>query len=54
MVVEALSGLPGVVKASSKWPDDFVHVTHDPAQVSHDQLLKCIHDKGFEATIHRD
>lgn len=53
MVVEALSELPGVEEASSKWPDDFVYVTYDPAQLNHDQLLESIRKSGFEATVHR-
>jgi len=42
------------VKASSKWPDDFVYVTYDPAQLDHAQLQECIRKAGFEATVHRE
>ena len=40
-------------KASSKWPDDFVHVTYDPAKVDQETMLELIRDQGIEATIHK-
>jgi hypothetical protein len=42
-----------VEKASSKWPDDFVHVTYDPAKVDHEQMLELIRERGIEATVHQ-
>lgn len=40
-------------KASWKWPDDFVHVTYDPAKVDHKKMLEQIRLQGIEATVHQ-
>ena len=41
-------------KASSKWPEDFVHVTYDPAQVDHDTMHELIREQGIEAIVHQE
>jgi hypothetical protein len=42
-----------VEKASSKWPDNFVHVTYDPAKLDHETMLELIHLQGIEATVYQ-
>ena len=54
MVKRALEGLKGVQRAEVSFRDQQAHVTFEPAEVSVNQLIEAVNQRGFHASLKRD